>query len=136
MKQRMQDRHLFEYAVVRVVPLVEREEFINVGVIVYSKKEQFLQCTYHLDKERLVNFSTAIDIKEVEEHLDAFERICKGSAYSGPIGKLDLPSRFRWLTATRSTIVQTSKVHSGFCDDLEKALKKIHAQLVLKPVSS
>ena len=134
MKQRMQDKHLFEYAVIRVVPLVEREEFINVGVILYSKKAQFLQCKHHLDKDRLAGFSSAIDLEEVEEHLGAFERICNGSANSGPIGKLDLASRFRWLTATRSTIVQTSKVHSGFCDDLEKSLEKIHTQLVLKPI--
>ena len=132
----MQDKHLFEYAVLRVVPQVEREEFINVGVILYSKKEQFLQCIFHLDKERLFSLSNTIDIKEVEDHLSAFERICKGSADSGPIGKIDLPSRFRWLTATRSTIVQTSKVHTGFCDDLEQALQKIHTQLVLKPISS
>src|SRR5690349_7367591 len=124
MKQGMQDKHLFEYAVVRVVPLVEREEFINVGVILYSKKAQFLRCKYHLDKDRLAGFSSALDLGEVEEHLGAFERICNGSANSGPIGKLDLASRFRWLTATRSTIVQTSKVHSGFCDDLQKALEK------------
>lgn len=130
----MQDKHLFEYAVIRVVPLVEREEFINVGVILYSKKAHFLQCKHHLDKDRLSGFSSAIDLEEVEEHLGAFERICNGSANSGPIGKLDLASRFRWLTATRSTIVQTSKVHSGFCDDLEKSLEKIHTQLVLKPI--
>ena len=134
MKQRMQDKHLFEYAVIRVVPLVEREEFINVGVILFSKKAKFLQCKYHLDKDRLAGFSSTIDLEEVEEHLGAFERICNGSANSGPIGKLDLPSRFRWLTATRSTIVQTSKVHTGFCDDLQQALEKIHAQLVLQPV--
>ena len=130
----MQDKHLFEYAVIRVVPLVEREEFINVGVILFSKKAKFLQCKYHLDKGRLAGFSSTIDLEEVEEHLGAFERICNGSANSGPIGKLDLPSRFRWLTATRSTIVQTSKVHTGFCDDLQQTLEKIHAQLVLQPV--
>ena len=131
----MQEKHLFEYAVIRVVPLVEREEFINVGIILYSKQEKFLQCLYHLDKERLKALSTAIDMNEVEEHLKAFERICKGTAGSGPIGKLDIASRFRWLTATRSTIVQTSKVHSGFCSNLEEALEKIHAQLVLKPIA-
>lgn len=131
----MPGKHLFEYAVIRVVPLVEREEFINVGVILYSKQVQFLQCIYHLDKTRLTGFNALIDLNEVEEHLDAFSRICKGAGNSGPIGSLDLASRFRWLTATRSTIVQTSKVHIGFCDDLEKALQKIHAQLVLSPVA-
>ena len=127
----MQDKHLFEYAVVRVVPLVEREEFINVGVILYSKKTQFLQCKYHLDKDRLAGFSSAIDLEEVEEHLGAFERICNGSANSGPIGKLDLASRFRWLTATRSTIVQTSKVHPGLSADPGVTLARLYARLVL-----
>ena len=129
-----QEKHLFEYAVIRVVPLVEREEFINVGIIIYSKQQKFLQCLYHLDKERLKALSTAIDINEVEEHLKSFERICKGTIDGGPIAKLDIASRFRWLTATRSTVVQTSKVHSGFCSNLEEALEKIHAQYVLKPI--
>jgi hypothetical protein len=129
----MQGKHLFEYAVIRIVPRVEREEFLNVGIILYSQQQKYLQCMFSLDEERLSAFSE-IDIAEVQEHLHAFERICKGEKESGPIGKLDLPSRFRWLTATRSTIVQTSKVHSGFCTDLEEALKKLHAQLVLKPV--
>lgn len=131
----MQEKHLFEYAVIRVVPQVEREEFINVGIIIYSKQQKFLKCRYHLDRERLTALSNAIDINGVEEHLKAFERICKGMTDSGPIGKLDVASRFRWLTATRSTVVQTSKVHSGFCPNLEEALEKIHAQLVLKPIS-
>ena len=129
----MQERNLYEYAVIRVVPRVEREEFLNIGIILYSQQEKFLQCMYSLDEERLNAFS-GIDIGEVTEHLRAFERICKGAKESGPIGKLDLPSRFRWLTATRSTIVQTSKVHSGFCSNLPEALKKLHTQLVLKPV--
>ena len=129
-----QEKHLFEYAVIRVVPMVEREEFINVGIIIYSKQQKFLQCLYHLDKERLKALNTAIDINEVEEHLKSFERICKGLTDGGPIAKLDIASRFRWLTATRSTVVQTSKVHSGFCSNLEEALEKIHAQLVIKPI--
>src|SRR5687768_17415545 len=126
----MQGKHLFEYSVIRVVPKVEREEFLNVGIILYSQQQKYLQCMFSLDEERLSAFSE-IDTAEVQEHLHAFERICKGEKESGPIGKLDLPSRFRWLTATRSTIVQTSKVHSGFCSNLEEALKKLHAQLVL-----
>jgi hypothetical protein len=131
----MQEKHLFEYAVIRVVPMVEREEFINVGIILYSKQDKFLQCMYSLNEERLRSLSDTIDITEIEQHLQAFERICKGTKASGPIGQLDIASRFRWLTATRSTVVQTSKVHSGFCENLQEALKKLHAQLVLKPVN-
>jgi hypothetical protein len=131
----MQEKHLFEYAVIRVVPMVEREEFINVGIIIYSKQDKFLECKYSLNEERLRSLSDTIDINEIEQHLQAFERICKGADDSGPIGQLDTASRFRWLTATRSTVVQTSKVHSGFCKNLQEALKKLHTQLVLKPVN-
>jgi hypothetical protein len=127
----MQGKQLFEYAVIRVVPRVEREEFLNVGIILFSKQQKFLQCIYQLNEERLRAICPTTDIAEIEEHLRSFERICMGSADGGPIAKLDMPSRFRWLTATRSTVVQTSKVHPGFCADLEEALMKLQAQLVL-----
>jgi hypothetical protein len=127
----MQDKHLFEYAIIRVVPRVEREEFINVGVILYCKKQKFLQALCHLDAARLRALAPSIDIEEVENHLRAFERISRGGADAGPIGKLDEASRFRWLTATRSTVVQTSRVHPGFCNDLPGALQRLYEQLVL-----
>ena len=127
----MQNNHLFEYAVIRVVPRVEREEFLNVGVILYSRKEEFLQTLFRLDKMKLNTFSDKLDIDEIENHLLAFERICNGGPGSGPIGQLDMASRFRWLTATRSTVVQTSKVHPGFCDQPAEAIQKLFNQLVL-----
>ena len=127
----MQENHLFEYAVIRVVPRVEREEFINVGVVVFCKKQKFLQTVYTLNKERLLAIHPHINIEEVEAALQSFERISAGEKDSGPIGKLDVPSRFRWLTATRSTVVQSSKVHVGFCKDLPQAVAHLHAQLVL-----
>lgn len=128
----MQENHLFEYAVIRVVPRVEREEFINVGVILYCRKHDFLHTLFNLDEQRLQAFSGKLaDINEIKAHLNAFERICIGGADAGPIGKMDTASRFRWLTATRSTIVQTSKVHPGFCTDLKGALEKIYREMVL-----
>ena len=127
----MQENQLFEYAVIRIVPRVEREEFLNVGVILFSRKQNFLQVLFQLDKTRLQAFSDKLDTGEVEEHLLAFERICNGGPDSGPIGQLDMASRFRWLTATRSTVVQTSKVHPGFCDDAKEMLEKLFEQLVL-----
>lgn len=127
----MQEKHLFEYAVIRVVPKVEREEFLNAGVVLYCKKQKYLNTMITLNKDRLRTFCPNIDIDEVEEHLHAFERICAGSEDAGPIGKLDVASRFRWLTATRSTVVQTSKVHPGFCADLNAALSKLHTEMVL-----
>ena len=127
----MQQSNLFEYAVVRVVPRVEREEFLNVGVILYCAKLNFLKTLYTINEDRLEIFCKQIDKQELKQNLEAFERICNGSANAGPIGKLDAPSRFRWLTATRSTILQTSKVHPGFCIDPLETLNKLYAQLVL-----
>jgi hypothetical protein len=127
----MSEKILFEYAVIRVVPKVEREEFLNVGVILYSPKLKFLQLIYTLDIDRLKAFSPQLDIGELEEHLRAFESITLGDKTAGPIARLDIASRFRWLTATRSTILQTSKVHPGFCSDPAAALARLHATLVL-----
>ena len=127
----MPEKHLYEYAVIRLVPRVEREEFLNVGVILYSQSLKFLGIQYHINHDKLQHFADHSDIEEVEEYLKAFEEICRGSAAGGTIGKLDIASRFRWLTATRSTIVQSSKVHSGFCSDPEEDLKKLFNQFVL-----
>jgi hypothetical protein len=127
----MPGKHLFEYAVIRIVPRVEREEFINVGVILYSQSQKFLQMMYNINEQKLLHFSDQLDIPEITDHLKGYERICKGTEDSGPIGRLDPASRFRWLTATRSTIVQSSKVHSGFCQDPQKALGELFAQFVL-----
>lgn len=129
----MQERHLFEYAVLRVVPHVEREEFINVGVILYCSKQKFLKSIFHLDERRLQVFCGKLDAVEICENLKAFERICVGGKEAGPIGLLDMASRFRWLTATRSTVVQSSKVHPGFCWDAEEKMHSLHQQLVLLP---
>ncbi|MEO6539379.1 MAG: DUF3037 domain-containing protein [Ferruginibacter sp.] len=127
----MQESHLFEYAVVRIVPKVEREEFLNVGVILYCAKLNFLQTLYILDEERLQIFCKEIDCQELRQNLQAFERICIGGSGAGPIGKLDIAARFRWLTATRSTVLQTSKVHPGFCIDPGETLTRLYTQLVL-----
>ena len=127
----MHGNHLFEYAVIRFVPRVEREEFINVGVILYCKQHDFLQMKFTLDENKLRAISTEPDIEELKQHLQAFHHICCGSRDSGPIGKLDTASRFRWLTATRSTIMQTSKVHPGFCEDPMEKLVALHEKLVL-----
>jgi hypothetical protein len=129
----MPGSHLFEYAVLRVVPRVEREEFLNVGVILYCPRQKFLETIFTLDEARLKAFFPIIDSAEVEHHLEAFQLIAKGSPEGGPIAALDIASRFRWLTATRSTILQTSKVHPGFCGDPAGALQRLHDQLVIVP---
>lgn len=127
----MQDYHLFEYAVIRVVPRVEREEFINAGVILYCARKKFLQVIIAADESRLAAFAAQSDINEIKQNLKALERICTGQKDGGPIGQLDLASRFRWLTATRSTVIQTSKVHPGFCKDPLEKLTQLVAEQVL-----
>ena len=126
----MQDQ-LFEYAVIRIMPKVEREEFMNVGVIVYCSKQKFLQALYHSNTDRLEAFCKETDVQEIHNNLDAMDRICKGANGSGPIARLDIAARFRWLTATRSTVVQTSKVHPGLCTDPAETLLKLYNKLVL-----
>lgn len=127
----MQQNNLFEYAVVRIMPRVEREEFMNVGIILYCAKLNFLQTLYTLNEERLRIFCTQVDKEELLQNLQAFERICVGGTDAGPIGKLETAERFRWLTATRSTILQTSKVHPGFSTNPQETLTRLYTQLVL-----
>ncbi len=126
----MPGQQLFEYAVIRIVPQVEREEFLNTGVVLFCAAEKFLHVKFLLDVSRVSAFSVKVDIAEVEEYLCAFQRICAGIEGSGPIGKLPIHERFRWLTATRSTIVQTSKVHPGICTDAQTMLDQLFSQLV------
>jgi hypothetical protein len=126
----MQGNHLYEYAIIRVVPRVEREEFVNIGVILYCPSEGFLQTKFEINEPRLLAFSPSLDLEDLRQYLDALERICKGRSQGGTIGSLPLSSRFRWLTATRSTVIQSSKVHSGFCKDPCETLMKLFDQQV------
>lgn len=126
----MHARHLYEYAVIRIVPRVEREEFINAGIILYCASQKFLQTRYHLNPERLHALAQSPDMDELGQYLHSWERICAGGTDAGAIGALPMPSRFRWLTAARSTIVQTSRVHPGFCADARQTLDRLYDQLV------
>ncbi|GAC1377158.1 MAG: DUF3037 domain-containing protein [Hymenobacter sp.] len=126
----MPEKHLFEYAVLRVVPRDERVEFLNVGVIVYCRGLGFLQTRFELSEARLRALAPGLDLEEIGARLRAFERICQGRAAGGTIGHLPPAERFRWLTATRSTVVQTSPVHPGRCADAAETLARLHAQLV------
>jgi Protein of unknown function (DUF3037) len=126
----MPANNLFEYAVVRVVPRVEREEFLNIGIILYSKTSKFLQVRYHLDTERLQLLHPLLDFTELRLHLMSMEKICLGAMDGGPIARLEIASRFRWLTATRSTVLQSSKVHPGICEDPAIALEHLFAKMV------
>ena len=127
----MHTHYLFEYAVIRIMPRVERGEFLNAGVILYCPKQQFLKAKYLLDKKKIAYLCGKTDIQELEDNLKIFERISNGSADAGPIAQLPIAERFRWLTATRSTIIQTSKVHPGFCTDAGEMLERLFEQLVV-----
>lgn len=126
----MQEQHLYEYAVIRVVPRVEREEFINVGVILFCKRRRFIRMQYHLDNTRLEALWPELDIPALKANLDSFQAIAHGVKNAGPISVLEMPERFRWLTAVRSSVIQTSRPHPGLCTDLERCTEKLFCELV------
>lgn len=120
----------FDYAIVRIVPRVEREEFLNVGVIVFCADHDFLKAVIEVDEARLRALSPGVDLELVRDHLDAFARTCAGGPGSGPIGELPLRERWSWLVAPRSTVLQTSAPHVGLCQTPEGALERLLDQYV------
>jgi hypothetical protein len=123
-------RHSFDYAVVRVVPHVEREEFLNVGVILSCQATDFLKAKFHVNAKRLYALAPGLDLSEVQNHLEAMRLICEGGKTAGPIGRLPRRARFDWLVAPRSTVIQTSAVHTGLCSDPEQALERLLRKMV------
>ncbi len=127
----MPDQSSFDYAVLRLVPRVEREEFINAGVIVYCRQLRFLAVFIHLDAARLKALWPEADVEEFRSRLEAFQRIAAGDAEAGPIAQLTQSERFYWLAAPRSTIIQVSPIHSGLCrapkEDLESLCRRLLA---------
>jgi len=121
---------VYDYAIVRVVPRVEREEFINAGVILSCQRTGFLQAAMALDEARLLAMDPQADIDTVRRHLAAIVAICAGDPGCGPIAQLPYRSRFHWLTAKRSAIIQTSPVHTGRCTDAVAALEHIMDRMV------
>lgn len=121
---------LYEYAVIRLVPQVEREEFINVGIILFSKKQKFIRTKIELPEERLKLFKCEMDLDQIKANLNAFELISAGAKAGEPIACEELPERFRWLTAVRSSIIQTSRPHPGKTNDLEKEVERLFLEYV------
>ncbi len=127
----MQGRDLFEYAVIRLVPSVEREEFLNIGVILYCRGQKFLDVRFGLDEARLFTFAPDVELDVLEKYIKAFEGICLGTDPNSPISDFEPAERFRWLTAKRSSILQVSAVHPGLCLRAEETLEKLFQELVL-----
>ena len=120
----------YDYAVIRVVPRVERGEFINAGVIVSCEKTGFLKAAIELDEARVLALDPDVDLETLRRHLAAIQRICEGGPEAGPIGLLPQRARFHWLTAKRSAILQTSPVHMGRCGDMEAIVEHLMARMV------
>lgn len=127
----MQDRVTYEYAVIRLMPKVEREEFMNIGVILFSKPLNFLQLKFNIDEQRIKSFSSDIDLETVCDYLEGWKNIAEANDKGGKIGTFEAASRFRWLTASKSTIIQCSAVHPGLSANPGAVLEEIFERYVL-----
>ncbi|OYQ35662.1 hypothetical protein CHU92_10640 [Flavobacterium cyanobacteriorum] len=127
----MQEKHLYEYAVLRIVPRVEREEFINAGIILFCKRKKFISVLYKVDEPKLAMLHAGLDIEQVNSNLESFKKIACGDMQGGPIALLDVPERFRWLTAVRSSVIQTSRPHPGLCTDPQEKAEQLYREMVL-----
>lgn len=126
----MQEDKLYEYAVIRLVPKVEREEFFNIGLVMFSKKEKFIRVEFHICPDKFQLMHSKLDYEEVQQSLENFQKIANGDKDGGPIAELDIPERFRWLTAVRSSVVQTSRPHPGKSKDLDGTFERLFEELV------
>ena len=128
----MHDHFTYDYAIVRVVPKVDREEFVNVGVIVSCPPLEFLDARIELDEARLLALDSTVDLEAIRVHLATIPAICAGGGQAGPIGRLSRRERFHWLTAPKSTIIQMSPVHTGRCDNPAQVLEHL-IETVVRP---
>lgn len=126
----MQEDKLYHYSVIRLVPRVEREEFFNVGLILFCKREKYIRFEYHLCPDKFRVMHSEADYDDVIDNLETHKQIAQGNPQCGPIAQLDIPERFRWLTAVRSSIIQTSRPHPGKTDNLDKTFEKLFEELV------
>ena len=129
----MHEHCLYDYAIIRVVPRVEREEFVNVGVIVSCPARGFLEARIELDEPRLLALDSTLDVASIQAHLATIPMICTGGEQAGPIGQLPPRERFHWLVAPRSTMIQTSPVHTGHCQDPTAVLEHLLDTMVRPP---
>ncbi|MCF2220076.1 MULTISPECIES: DUF3037 domain-containing protein [Chryseobacterium] len=126
----MQEDKIYEYAVIRLVPKVEREEFFNIGLVMFSKKEKFIKVEFYLCPDKFKLMRSKIDYEDVIQNLESFKKIADGAKDGGPIAQLEIPERFRWLTAVRSSVIQTSRPHPGKSRNLEDTFGRLFEELV------
>ncbi|CAD0224033.1 MULTISPECIES: DUF3037 domain-containing protein [Chryseobacterium] len=126
----MQEDKIYEYAVIRLVPKVEREEFFNIGLVMFSKREKFIRVEFYLCPDKFKLMHSKLDYEDIIQNLESFQKIANGDKDGGPIALLDIPERFRWLTAVRSAVVQTSRPHPGKSKDLNSTFGKLFEELV------
>jgi len=126
----MQEDKIYEYAVIRLVPKVEREEFFNIGLILFSKKEKYIRSDFYISKDKFAVLPSALDYDEIVNNLINFKNVAHGEKGSSPIAELEIPERFRWLTAVRSAAVQTSRPHPGKTKNLDATFERLFAELV------
>jgi hypothetical protein len=126
----MQQKHQYEYAIIRVVPAVEREEFVNTGVILFCKKRKFIRMKYRLSQDKILMLKPDAEMEEIQKNLEAFRIIAEGKKEGGPIASMDPAERFRWLSAVRSASIQTSIPHTGLSADLEKTFNTLFDEMV------
>jgi hypothetical protein len=120
----------FDYAIIRIVPLPEREEFFNAGVILFCPQRKFLDARVTVDTRKLKALAPQLETEEVRQRLDSIVKICAGDPTAGPIAQLSQRARFHWLVAPRSTMIQPSAVHAGICDDPEPVLERLFREQV------
>jgi hypothetical protein len=129
----VQDPLMYDYAIIRVVPKVDREEFVNVGVVVSCGSRGFLEARIELNEQRLLAFDPTLDLETIRAYLSVIPIICAGGKAAGAIGQLPQRERFHWIVAPRSTIIQTSGVHTGLCKDLKSVIEHLLNTMVRPP---
>lgn len=126
----MQEVKIYEYAVIRLVPKVEREEFFNIGLVMFSKKEKYIRVEFHLCEKKFELMHCEIDFEDILQNLENFKHVARGEKEGGEIAAFDIPERFRWLTAVRSSVIQTSRPHPGKAKDLDVTFERLFEELV------
>lgn len=124
------EKNLYEYAVLRYVPRVEREEFFNVGVMMMCKRKKWLRCRVHVDESKFGIFDNGITVEDLRHQLELMKGIAHGEKIGGEIAALPVEERFRWLSAVKSACIQTSRPHPGICGDLETTFERLFEEQV------